>query len=106
MLFFKLINPSFRRNGKAYGPYLLATSMLVAINYIFAAIGVNHSLHRLASSSATTAMINISANFILMVTFAFLLYVNRFLWQQRSSELGLYSMLGIDQPQPGHPDGH
>lgn len=95
MLFFKLINSSFRRNGKAYGPYLLATSMLVAINYIFAAIGVNHSPHRLASSSATTAMINISANFILMVTFAFLLYVNRFLWQQRSSELGLYSMLGM-----------
>lgn len=95
MLFFKLINSSFKRNGKIYGPYLLATSMLVAINYIFAAIGVNHSLHHLASSSVITAMINISANFILLVTFAFLLYVNRFLWQQRSSELGLYSMLGM-----------
>lgn len=95
MLFFKLINSSFRRNGKVYGPYLLASSMLVAINYIFAAISVNHSLHQLSSSTATTAMINISANFILLVTFAFLLYVNRFLWQQRSSELGLYSMLGM-----------
>lgn len=95
MLFFKLINSSFRRNGKVYGPYLLASSMLVAINYIFAAISVNHSLHQLPSSTATTAMINISANFILLVTFAFLLYVNRFLWQQRSSELGLYSMLGM-----------
>ena len=95
MLFFKLINSSFRRNDKVYGPYLLATSMLVAINYIFAAIGINHSLRHLASSSAITAMINISANFILLVTFAFLLYVNRFLWQQRSSELGLYSMLGM-----------
>lgn len=95
MLFFKLINSSFRRNGKVYGPYLLASSMLVAINYIFAAISVNHSLHHLSSSTVTTAMINISAGFILMVTFAFLLYVNRFLWQQRSSELGLYSMLGM-----------
>lgn len=95
MLFFKLINSSFRRNGKVYGPYLLASSMLVAINYIFAAISVNCSLHHLSSSAATTAMINISANFILLVTFAFLLYVNRFLWQQRSSELGLYSMLGM-----------
>lgn len=95
MLFFKLINSSFRRNGKVYGPYLLAASMLVAINYIFAAIGVNHSLHRLPSSAAATAMINLSANFILLVTLAFLLYVNRFLWQQRSAELGLYSMLGM-----------
>lgn len=95
MLFFELINSSFRRNGKVYGPYLLAASMLVAINYIFAAIGVNHSLHQLPSSTAATAMINLSANFILLVTFAFLLYVNRFLWQQRSTELGLYSMLGM-----------
>lgn len=95
MLFFKLINSSFRRNSKVYGPYLLAASMLVAINYIFAAIGVNHSLHQLPSSAAATAMINLSANFILLVTFAFLLYVNRFLWQQRSTELGLYSMLGM-----------
>lgn len=95
MLFFKLINSSFHRNGKVYGPYLLATSMLVAINYIFAAISANHSLHYLSSSSAITSMIDISANFIILVTFAFLLYVNRFLWQQRSGELGLYSMLGM-----------
>ena len=34
------------------------------------------------------------STFIILVTAAFL-YVNRFLWQQRSQEIGLYSMLGM-----------
>lgn len=46
MLFIRLINSSFKRNLRTYGPYLLATCMLVAINYIFAAIAANHSLKR------------------------------------------------------------
>ena len=95
MLFFKLVNSSFRRNGRVYGPYLLATGMLVAINYIFQAIDANQSLKQLDAGAAIRALSSLGANFILLVTFAFLLYVNHFLWQQRSSELGLYSILGM-----------
>lgn len=95
MLFIRLINSSFKRNLRTYGPYLLATCMLVAINYIFTAIAANHSLKALSTGKVTTAMMKPGAAFILMVTAAFLLYVNHFLWQQRSREIGLYSMLGM-----------
>lgn len=95
MLYFRLINSSFKRNLRNYGPYLLATVMLVAINYIFITISTNTSLKKLNTGAVTSAMLDLGFKFILLVTLAFLIYVNRFLWQQRSKELGLYSMLGM-----------
>lgn len=93
MLYFKLINSSFKRNMRSYGPYLMATIMLVAINYIFLAIEANSSLKKLNTGAVTSAMLDLGFKFIFLVTLAFLIYVNRFLWQQRSREIGLYSML-------------
>lgn len=95
MLYFRLINSSFKRNFRAYGPYLMSTIMLVAINYIFVALSVNNSLKKLNTGTATTALLGLGFRFILLVTLAFMIYVNRFLWQQRSQEIGLYSMLGM-----------
>lgn len=95
MLYFKLINSSFKRNMRSYGPYLMATIMLVAINYIFLAIEANSSLKKLNTGAVTSAMLDLGFKFIFLVTLAFLVYVNHFLWQQRSREIGLYSMLGM-----------
>ncbi|MFC2684817.1 MAG: ABC transporter permease, partial [Limosilactobacillus oris] len=95
MLFIQLLNSSFKRNLRVYGPYLLATSMIVAINYIFAAISANQSLKSLGTGAVTGSLLKMGSTFIILVTAAFLLYVNRFLWQQRSQEIGLYSMLGM-----------
>lgn len=95
MLYFKLINSSFKRNMRSYGPYLMATIMLVAINYIFLAIEANSSLKKLNTGAVTSAILDLGFKFIFLVTLAFLIYVNRFLWQQRSREIGLYSMLGM-----------
>ncbi|MBB1062665.1 FtsX-like permease family protein [Limosilactobacillus fastidiosus] len=95
MLYFKLINSSFKRNMRSYGPYLMATVMLVVINYIFLATEANTSLKKLNTGATTSAMLDLGFHFILLVTLAFLIYVNRFLWQQRSREMGLYSMLGM-----------
>lgn len=69
--------------------------MLVMINYIFIAVGANASLKKLNTGAATNAFLDLGFRFILLVTIAFLIYVNRFLWQQRSPEIGLYSMLGM-----------
>lgn len=80
---------------RSYGPYLMATIMLVAINYIFIAIEANSSLKKLNTGAVTSAMLDLGFKFIFLVTLAFLIYVNRFLWQQRSREMGLYSMLGM-----------
>ncbi|MCZ2466424.1 FtsX-like permease family protein [Limosilactobacillus vaginalis] len=95
MLYFKLINSIFKRNMRSYGPYLMATIMLVAINYIFLAIEANSSLKKLNTGAITSAMLDLGFKFIFLVTLAFLIYVNRFLWEQRSREIGLYSMLGM-----------
>lgn len=95
MLYFKLINSSFKRNLQGYGPYLMATTMLVTINYIFITVAANTSLKKLHTGAVTSAMLNLGFKFILLVTLAFLIYVNRFLWQQRRQEMGLYSMLGM-----------
>ncbi|MQB89701.1 ABC transporter permease [Lactobacillus reuteri] len=95
MLFLKLINSSFKRNLKVYVPYLISMTMLVAINYIFKAVEINRSLKDLPSATVTKALMQTGSTFIILVTLAFMIYVNRFLWQQRQQEMGLYSMLGI-----------
>lgn len=95
MLFFKLINSSFKRNLKVYIPYLISMIMLVAINYIFKAVEINRSLKDLPSAAVTKALMQTGSTFIILVTLAFMIYVNRFLWQQRQREMGLYSMLGM-----------
>ena len=95
MLFFKLINSSFKRNLKVYIPYLISMTMLVAINYIFKAVEINRSLKDLPSAAVTKALMQTGSTFIILVTLAFMIYVNRFLWQQCQQEMGLYSMLGM-----------
>ena len=95
MLSFKLINSSFKRNLKVYIPYLISMTMLVAINYIFKAVEINRSLKDLPSAAVTKALMQTGSTFIILVTLAFMIYVNRFLWQQRQQEMGLYSMLGM-----------
>ncbi|MCC4339834.1 ABC transporter permease [Limosilactobacillus reuteri] len=95
MLFLKLINSSFKRNLKVYIPYLISMTMLVAINYIFKAVEINRSLKDLPSATVTKALMQTGSTFIILVTLAFMIYVNRFLWQQRQQEMGLYSMLGM-----------
>lgn len=95
MLFLKLINSSFKRNLKFYVPYLISMTMLVAINYIFKAVEINRSLKDLPSATVTKALMQTGSTFIILVTLAFMIYVNRFLWQQRQQEMGLYSMLGM-----------
>ena len=95
MLFLKLINSSFKRNLKVYVPYLISMTMIVAINYIFKAVEINRSLKDLPSATVTKALMQTGSTFMILVTLAFMIYVNRFLWQQRQQEMGLYSMLGM-----------
>lgn len=73
----------------------MATTMLVMINYLFIAVSANTSLKKLNTGAVTNAFLDLGFRFIFLVTLAFLIYVNRFLWQQRSPEIGLYSMLGM-----------
>lgn len=70
-------------------------TMLVAINYIFKAVEINRSLKDLPNAAVTKALMQTGSTFIILVTLAFMIYVNRFLWQQRQQEMGLYSMLGM-----------
>lgn len=95
MLYTKLVNSSFKRNLRRYIPYLIATTMLVAINYIFLAIDSNASLKKLNTGAATSSLLELGSRFIFLITIAFLIYVNRFLWHERRQEMGLYSMLGM-----------
>ncbi len=66
MLFFKLINSSFKRNLKVYIPYLISMTMLVAINYIFKAVEINRSLKDLPSAAVTKALMQTGSTFIIL----------------------------------------
>lgn len=46
---------------RSYGPYLMATIMLVAINYIFLAIEANSSLKKLNTGAVTSAMLDVGS---------------------------------------------
>ena len=73
MLFFKLINSSFKRNLKVYIPYLISMTMLVAINYIFKAVEINRSLKNLPSAAVTKALMQTGSTFVYDLRQSFLM---------------------------------
>ena len=88
MIHTKLAWHSLTHHQQQYLPFIIANSILIAINYIF----ITLSMHTL---SLATVSARLGLVFILTIGIAFMFYVNSFLLKQRSRELGLYNMLGL-----------
>lgn len=95
MIHWKLASHSLTHHGRENGLFVLASSVLIAINYIFWNLLANHSLKHSMNGDILINIIGIGLVFVVMIAVIFMFYVNSFLMKRRNQELGLYNMLGL-----------
>ncbi|WP_290033303.1 FtsX-like permease family protein [Ligilactobacillus cholophilus] len=95
MTYFKLAISGIWNNKKQYFPFIFASSILVAFNYIILSIKNNASIVHAELGTQLIGLVRIVDYFAIIITFAFSIYINKILNKNEGQELGLYSMLGF-----------
>ncbi|WP_203630000.1 FtsX-like permease family protein [Lentilactobacillus fungorum] len=95
MIHWKLASHSLTHHLRENGLFILASSVLIAINYIFWNLLGNRTLKNTTNGDIIINVIGIGLVFVVMIAIIFMFYVNSFLIKQRNQELGLYNMLGL-----------
>ena len=98
---FKLINKlavsNLIKNRKLYYPFALATCISVAITYIFYSLTFNPNLPKLEGSAQVLMVLGLGIVIVNISVYNIVLYANGFVMKNRSKELGLYGILGLNK---------
>ena len=85
------------KNRKLYYPYALATILAIAITYIFTSLTLNPHLDDLTGADAIKMVLGMGLGIVVLSSGIIVLYANSFVMKNRSRELGLYSVLGLEK---------
>ena len=85
------------KNRKLYYPYTLATILVIAITYIFTSLTLNSHLDGLTGADAIKMVLGLGLGIVALSSGIIVLYANSFVMKNRSKELGLYSVLGLEK---------
>ena len=85
------------KNRKLYYPYALATILTIAITYIFTSLTLNPHLDDLTGADSIKAVLGMGLGIVALSSGIIVLYANSFVMKNRSKELGLYSVLGLEK---------
>lgn len=97
----KLAVNGISKNGSVYVPYLLASSVAVAIFFIFSAVSQNKLMKNLPYADYIIVLMYIGQFLLCVILAPFLSSINSFLIKRRKTELGLYSILGLEKKHIG-----
>ena len=95
MIYFKLAMNGIWKNKKYYFPYIIATSILFASNYILFSILQNRSIEHSMFGGQLQGLIKLTLCLLVSISVIFMIYVDRILSKCESKELGLYNILGF-----------
>ena len=93
----KLAISNLIKNRKLYYPFALSVILAVTISYLFYSLAFNPKIGDLRGASAIQFTLQLG---LVVVTFAsaiIVLYANSFVMKNRSKELGVYGMLGLEK---------
>ena len=93
----RLVLSNLIKNRKLYYPYTLATILVIAITYIFTSLTLNSHLDDLPGADAIKMVLGLGLGIVALSSGIIVLYANSFVMKNRSKELGLYSMLGLEK---------
>ena len=85
------------KNRKLYYPFALATILAIAITYIFTSLTLNPHLDNLTGADAIKMVLGMGLVIVALSSGIIVLYANSFVMKNRSRELGLYSVLGLEK---------
>ena len=93
----KLAISNLIKNRKIYYPFALAVLLAVTISYLFYSLTFNPKMVEMRGGSSIQFTLQLG---LVVVTFAsaiIVLYANSFVMKNRSKELGVYGMLGLEK---------
>ena len=93
----KLAISNLIKNRKLYYPFALAVLLAVTISYLFYSLTFNPKMVEMRGGSSIQFTLQLG---VIVVTFAsavIVLYANSFVMKNRSKELGVYGMLGLEK---------
>lgn len=100
-VFKELAKKNVKKSGKDYIVYFFTLTMAVCLFYTFNSIGaqfkmigIPDTLNYLSFSIGVIAVVSV---FICMVMGFLVVYANRFMLRRRKKEIGIYSVLGMEQ---------
>lgn len=93
----KLAVSNLIKNRKLYYPFSLAGIFVIAIHYIFTSLAANPHMHEVYGTSHVTMVMGLGMIIVSIAAGIILLYANSFVMKNRSKELGLYGILGLEK---------
>lgn len=98
-LLFKLAKETLAKQKQIYIPYLLAISVMMAMQYIMMSL-INNAYIQSKRAEVTTLVV-MAVFFSGILSVIFILYANQFIFKQRCKEFALYQVLGMEKKHIG-----
>ena len=93
----KLACSNLIKNRKLYYPFAIAVILAVTIAYLFDSLTFNPHIHELRGGSPMLFTLGLGLFVVNAAGAIIVLYANSFVMKNRSKELGIYSMLGLEK---------
>lgn len=93
----KLAVSNLIKNRKLYYPFALAVLLAVTITYLFYSLTLNPNIGEIRGGTNIQATLGFGMVIVTLASAIIVLYANSFVMKNRSKELGIYGMLGLEK---------
>ena len=93
----KLAISNLIKNRKLYYPFALSVILAVTISYLIYSLAFNPKIVDLRGASAIQFTLQLGLVVVTLASAIIVLYANSFVMKNRSKELGVYGMLGLEK---------
>ena len=93
----KLAVSNLIKNRKLYYPFALAVLLAVTVTYLFYSLTFNPKIAEIRGGSTIQATLGFGMFVVTLASAIIVLYANSFVMKNRSKELGIYGMLGLEK---------
>lgn len=93
----KLAVSNLIKNRKLYYPFALAVLLAVTVTYLFYSLTFNPKISEIRGGTTIQATLGFGMFVVTLASAIIVLYANSFVMKNRSKELGIYGMLGLEK---------
>ena len=93
----KLAVSNLIKNRKLYYPFALAVLLAVTITYLFYSLTLNPNIGKIRGGETISMTLGLGMVIVTIASAIIVLYANSFVMKNRSKELGVYGMLGLEK---------
>lgn len=93
----KLAVSNLIKNRKLYYPFALAVLLAVTVTYLFYSLTFNPKISEIRGGETIQATLGFGMFVVTLASAIIVLYANSFVMKNRSKELGIYGMLGLEK---------